>query len=222
MRLAYDCEQEDSMRDSFQAIFLSALLAGCATAPLGPSDAALQALEPARLDELYRHPDADFTRWNTLYVEPLHVTYAHALRSEPRFRKPEDFQLDDRDQARLRSQVIKALETAWGDTWTLVDAPGPGTLVLQLELSDFYLYAPIRDDYPGVARSYTRESSRFLLHARLLSPEGELLLESRDRRVTGDRGSGPFTRFSGVFYWSDVYRDFQRWAQLLQPALIDS
>lgn len=210
------------MRGRYLAILLSALLTGCATAPIGPSDAALQTLEPSRLDEVYRRPGVDFTRWNTLYVEPVQVSYDRAVRSDLRYRKHEDFQLDEREHARLRAQLIKALETAWGDTWTLVDQPGPDTLVLQAVLSDFYLYAPIRDDYPGIARNYTRESSRFLLDVRLLSPEGEVLLESRDRRVTGDRGSGVFTRFSGVFYWSDVYRDFQRWARLLQPALIDS
>lgn len=208
----------------FVIILLSVVLGACASKPAGPESAALEALDQSRLDEVYRLPGVDFGRWTTLYVEAPEVIYDRNRRTDPRHRKEEDFQLNERDLEQLRKQLVKALEVAWGERpgWTLVDEPGPDTLVLQPVLSNFHLSAPIRDDYPGIARNYTRESSRFLLDVRLLGPDGEVLLESRDRRVTGDRGARPLTRFNSVVYWSDVYIDFQRWARELQSALVAS
>jgi hypothetical protein len=205
-------------------VLLGALLAACAGVPTGPSDASLEPLARSQLSELYRRPGVDYSRWSTLYVESPQVHYAKALRGDRRHRKPEDFQLIEREIQVLRKQLVTAIQAAWGDTpgWTVVDEPGPDTLVLQPLLSDFFLYAPIRDDYPGSSRTFARESSRFVLDARLLAPDGELLLESRDQRVTGDRGSRPLTPFSSVVYWRDVHREFQRWARQLQPALVAS
>jgi hypothetical protein len=205
-------------------VLLSVSLAACASAPGDPSRATLEPIQVSQLDEVHRHPDADFGRWNTLYVETPQIQYARVPRAERQHRKPEDFQLAERDLQRLRAQLVKAVESGWGETpgWTVVDAPGPDTLVLQTTLADYYLHAPIRDDHPGRTSTFVRESSRFTLEARLLTPDGELLLESSDRRVTGERGGGPMMRFEGVLYWSHVYRDFHRWSRQLQPALAGS
>lgn len=212
------------MHTRYPVLLLGALLAACATPATGPSDVALQPLTQFHSAEVYRRPDVDFSRWNTLHVAAPKIRYDDGSRRDARYRKQEDFHLDEREQQILHEKLVQAIRDTWGETpgWLLVETPGPDTLVLQAELSDFYLYAPLRDDYPGIYRSYTRESSRFVLEVRLLTPGGELLLESRDRRVTGDWGSGRLTRFSGVFYWGHVYRDFQRWARQLQPALIAS
>jgi hypothetical protein len=205
-------------------VLVGVSLAACASPPVDASQAALETVRVSQLDKVHRHPEADFTRWNTLYVDTPRIEYAGVPRTERHHRKPEDFQLTERDLERLREQLVKAVESGWGETpgWTVVDAPGPDTLVLQTTLADYYLHAPIRDDYPGRTSPFVRESSRFALEARLLAPDGKLLLESSDRRVTGERGGGPMMRFEGVLYWSHVYRDFHRWARQLQPALASS
>lgn len=212
------------MRTRYPLVLLGALLSACASPTAGSSDAALQLLPQFHPGEAYRRPDVDFRRWPTLHVAAPQIRYDDGSRGDARYRKAEDFHLDEREQQVLHEKLVQAIQDTWSEApgWTLVDSPGPDTLVLQVELSDFYLYAPLRDDYPGIRRTYTRESSRFTLEARLLTPGGELLLESRDQRVTGDRGSGRLTRFSEVFYWGHIHRDFQRWARKLQPALIAS
>jgi hypothetical protein len=212
------------MHARYPLLLLGAFLAACATPPADSSGTGLEVVRVSHLDEVRRAPDAIFRRWDTVYVDTPQIEYARAPRSERSFRRAEDYQLTERDVERLREQLVKAVEAGWGETpgWTVVDEPGPDTLVLQATLSDFYLYAPIRDDYPGRTTTLVRESSRFSLEARLLTPDGQLLLESSDRRVTGERGGGPLTRFEGVIYWSHLYRDFHRWARQLQPALADT
>lgn len=212
------------MRTCYLLVLLGTMLAACASPSDGSSDAALLPLPQFRPGEAYRRPDVDFTRWTSLHVAAPRIRYDDGSRGDARYRKAEAFHLDEREQQILHEKLVQAIHDTWGEApgWTLVDSPGPDTLVLQVELSDFYLYAPLRDDYAGISRTYTRESSRFTLQARLLTPGGELLLESRDRRVTGERGSGRLTRFSEVFYWGHIHRDFQRWARKLQPALLAS
>lgn len=211
------------MNIQYPVIMLSALLAAaCANAPSNPSDDALRPLALSQLDEAYRRPDVDFGRWKTLYVEAPEIAYDRGSRGDSRYRKSEDFELDEKDRRLLHEKLVQAIEAEWGGApgWTLVDEPGPDALVLKTRLSDFYLYAPLRDDYPGRQRTYTRESSRFVLEVQLRAPDGTLLLESRDRRITGERDGRSLDLSSSVFYWGHLSRDFRRWARDLQRALI--
>jgi hypothetical protein len=210
------------MNVQYPVIMLSALLAGaCANAPSKPSKDGLQPFALSQFDEVYRRPDVDFGRWRTLYVEAPQIAYDRGSRGDTRYRDSEDYELDERELKQVHEKLVQAIEAEWGRVhgWKLVDEPGPDTLVLQTRLSDFYLYAPLRDDYPGRRRTYTRESSRFVLEARLFASDGELLLESRDRRVTGQRDGRQLSLSSSVFFWGQLSRDFQRWAGQLRPAL---
>lgn len=209
------------MRIRLPAVLFSMLLAACAGPQPGPADPRLSSFGPTRLDEVYRRPDVDFGHWNALHVSAPQIAYDHGSRGDARYREAEDFELDDKQRRLVHEKLVQAVATEWGGSkgWKLVDEPGPDVLVLETRLADYYLYAPLRDDYPGRRRTYVRESSRFLLEARLLSPDGELLLESRDRRVTGHQDGRPLSLSSSVFYWGQLARDFQRWAQELRPAL---
>jgi hypothetical protein len=213
--------QEVPMHSRLLAVLSGLLLAACASAPAGSTDPALQSLRLAQLDEVYRRPGVDPGRWNALYVGAPEIVYDQGSRGDSRYRKAEDFELDEKEQRLVHEKLVQAIKAEWGKApgWTLVDAPGPDVLVLQTRLTDFYLYAPLRDDYPGRRRTYTRESSRFVLDVRLLAPDGELLLESRDRRVTGQRDGRPLELSSSVFYWGQLSRNFQSWARQLRPAL---
>ncbi len=210
---------------AFHILLMMLLLAACAgSSPQGPSDPALQAL-PGPHKELYRRDGTDFSSWQRLHVAPLEISYDRRSRRDPRYPRPEDYQLDERELRTLQQQLVKALAATWGEQpgWQLVDEPDGQSLTPQVHLRDFYLYAPLKDDYPGSSRTLTRESSRFLLDARLLAPDGSILLESRDRRVTGERGSGPLTlrTFSSVVYWQQAYQELRRWALQLRPLLAE-
>jgi len=165
--------------------------------------------------------------YHSLYIEPLVIHYDPSPHQDSLHRGPEAFQLDERQHQRLQQEFEQAVTGAWQRRpgWRQAAAPGPGVVSLKVELDRFRLHAPLRDERPEPAHTLVGESSRFTLVAQLLdSATGEVLLESRQRRVTGERGGGSerLRPFSAVRYWSDFHRSVAGWARQMQRALPSS
>lgn len=202
------------------------LLAACsttrdsdATAPAGLSE-----VRAGGLDQLFIAPTVDFSQYRSLYIEPLEISYDESPRQDNLQRGPDAFRLDTAEREQLQKEFERALYRAWEERpgWERADKPAPGVLVLRTELEDFYLYASLKNNRPEPARTMARETSRFKLMAQLVDAEsGALLLETRDRRVTGERGNGPGTlqSFSSVAYWNDFHNDIHSWGRQLARAL---
>lgn len=205
-------------------ILLIAALSGAGCSGQSRSDseapAGLQA-QRSTLDSLFVAPEADFSRYQSIYIQPLEIHYDPSPRQDSLRRGRDAFQLDERQRAQLQQQYERAVTAVWSEQpgWTQVSEPGPGVLILRSTLKDYYLYASLRNDHAEPNRTLAGESSRFTLQAQLLDGgSGELLLQSEDHRVTGDRniGASGLRPFSSVRYWSDFYQDINSWARQLR------
>lgn len=214
------------------SVLLSAvlvLLAGCMSQPSSETEppAGLHRVSSSGLDAVFMATNADFHSYHAIYIEPLTIHYDPAPRRDSLQRRSDAFQLTDPQRAYLQTQYEQAVLAAWRSWpgWQLVDQPAPGVITLRTELQDFYLYAPLQDKEPTPTRTLIGESSRFTLIAKLIDSETEtVLLESRDRRVTGERNSRVerMRPFSAVRYWSDFYQNIMSWAGQLGRTLESS
>lgn len=206
------------------ALLLAALIAGCTGSTIDvPTPPGMQRQQQSGLDAVFTNPAARFSQYREIYIEQLAVSYDTSPRQDSLHRDADAFRLSESEQARLQQQFEKAVLKIWGDQpgWQQAATPGPGILVLRPEIKDFYLYASLKNE-PDPDHVLTRESSRFKLVVQLVDGgTGEVLLESQDRRVTGETGTGPGTlrTFSSVRYWSDFYQDISRWALQMRKAI---
>ena len=213
------------------ALFTAVALAGCGSQPKSASSSAdievpagMQAITGTGLDAVHIAPGVDFADYRSFYIEPVAIQYDPTPRADSLHRGADAFRLDQRDLETLRGRYQRALtevlEARLG--WEPVDRPGPGVVTLRSELRDFYLYASLRNDLPQSSQTLTGESSRFTVLVQAVdSATGQVLLQSSDRRVTGDRGASPgnLRHFSAVRYWSDFRQDIDRWARRLSDAM---
>lgn len=208
-------------------ILLIAALAGTGCSSQSRSDrevpSGLQA-HRSTLDSLFIAPGADFSQYQSIYIQPLEIRYDPSPRQDSLRRGSDAFRLDERQRAELQRQYERAIGAVWSEQpgWAPVSEPGPGVLVMRSILDNYYLHASLRNDHAEPNRTLVGESSRFTLQVQLVDGgSGELLLQSDDKRVTGDTsmGASGLRPFSAVRYWSDFYQDINSWARQLRNAL---
>ncbi|MBN4055164.1 DUF3313 family protein [bacterium AH-315-K03] len=176
------------------------------------------------LDELAIRPNRPFSQYKKILIEPLSVSYSKQRRNDSLHRDPEAFQLDKKELEIFNRRFVKAFRSQWENTlgWELSDQAGNDVIIVRATISDFYLYASIKNDNILPTDSFVNESSRMVLNLELIdSISGEVLLRCKDKKTTGWSNSDISTmrRMSSVQYWSDAYMAFRQWATSLSTYL---
>jgi Protein of unknown function (DUF3313) len=198
-------------------------LAGCSPTPtvIGPTnDQGLAEIKHNSFEQLLIRPDTNFKQYHKIIIEPITVTYSDQKHYDNLNRGEKAFQLDQRELEKFNQQFIKAFSSKWQDSfaWKLTDQKGEDVIIVKAAISDFYLYASIKNDKILPHYAATRDSSKMIIHLSLLdSISGEVLLDSRGKKVIGRNttGSSDLTPVSSVRYWHDSYQGFRQWASLL-------
>lgn len=197
-------------------------LAGCSNTPsYGPlDDQGLAKIEDQSLDSLAIRPGTDFKAYQKILIEPLTVSYSDKRRHDRLNLREEDFQFDDRELEIFNRQFAKAITSSWQQQfgWETTDQPGPGVIRVSASITDLYLYASIKNDNILPSAVFTNESSDMEIKLTLHDAQsGQLLLESQDKRTTGQQGTGIRTmkRTNSVTYWQDSYQEFRQLASQL-------
>jgi Protein of unknown function (DUF3313) len=210
-------------------LLIITLLAACASNQpyqLGNmGEDGLSNVEDTSFNELAIRPDRQFSQYKKLIIEPISVAYSDRRRPSNRLNLgPEDFQLDEKELKIFNKQFVRAFERQWAKKlgWELTDQPGEDVVILRANVTDFYLYASIKNDNVQPTRTFANESSRMVLNLQLIdSQTGEVILRSKDKKTTGWPNSDISTMrvLNSVRYWSDAYQAFTQWASTLSPYL---
>lgn len=201
-------------------------LAGCSNTPTyGPlNNLGLAQIEDHSLDALAIRPGTDFNAYQKILIEPLTVSYSDKRRHDRLNQRQEDFEFDDRELEIFNRQFAKAITSSWQQQfgWEATDQPGPGVIRVSASISDLYLYASIKNDRILPSAVFTNESSDMEIQLSLHDAQsGQLLLDSKDKRTTGERGIGArsMQRTNSVTYWQDSYQEFRQLATHLSTQI---
>lgn len=180
------------------------------------SQAGLQRLDMRGMDLAYARPGSDVSSYRRVLLGPVQVQFQrHWARSAERStgsRIPaRDFEKVAQEvSAAVRAGVAREFESAG---YTLVDAPGPGVLQVDLRVTELFLNAP---DFPGAAqtRSYTQSFGEMNLVADLRdASSGDVLMSVLDRSLGRDFDTFRLTTRADNVH--EVGWAAQAWARLL-------
>ncbi|GMG87895.1 hypothetical protein [Biformimicrobium ophioploci] len=202
---------------------LAGLLASCAQAPQAPSEAHLNSVRASGLDHVATVFAFDLAGASVFVAEP-ELEYRRRSSSDFPRHSPEDFELDDRNRARLRD----VMETAFAESFlaprrsTVAASVDEADYRMQFGFEDFGIAAPL--DLEPMTRYYAQYSASGKLYGRLYDREGNLVMEFNDRRDIGDnwgRGmnGGNLDRFTRITFWSDMRNDMRKAFKSLDRAL---
>ncbi len=210
-----------SLKSFTSAVAIVLLISGCSMTDTTESiPEGMTAIEHRSFDQLLLKPDTDFSRYTKVKFEPVNVEYSDRRRFDPVYRDDEDFQFDDKELAQFNKQWVKALTKQWGKSlgWEPTESSGNDVIVVKANITNLYLNAPIKNDEPFSVTHAVHESGHMTINLTLEdSANGDVLLQSSGRKVTGSRHTGPnsLTRMNAVRYWQDAYIAFQQWGSLV-------
>jgi len=161
---------------------------------------------------VYRNPDADWTRYHAVLLEPVTIWRSG--------RKSLDAVPED-DLFRLAYDFEKALRVRLGGGFRLVDQPGPGVMRIRLGMTEARATDPILDVFTvppggkpavGGGNAVNAETRRFLdaaiIEGEIVDAEnGEVLAQG----VDGPRGANA----PALDTWAAVDRGLARWVDRL-------
>jgi hypothetical protein len=171
-------------------------------------------------DTLLIKPHTNFSQYRKIRIEPLSVSYSQQRRTDNLHRPQSAFEFDEKELALFNRQFLHAVSTQWQKTlgWELTEQAGDDVIVVRATISDLYLYASIKNNEILPHQAIVNTSSKMLIQLELIdSTTGEILLQSKGRKTTGQLGNSVDTlqRISSVSYWNDAYQAFRQWAALL-------
>jgi hypothetical protein len=206
------------------------VLAASASAETGPttrrdaeaqwSQAGLQRTDMRGMDLAYARPGASLAPYRRVLLRPVDISFQRnwqrtAAQSTGTRIAQRDFQkVADDMSAVVREQVGRELERGG---FTVVDAPGPDVLQIDVHVVELFLNAP---DFPGAAqtRSYSQSFGEMTLVADLRdSRSGELLMSVLDRSI--GRDFDQFRLTTRVENAREVGLAAQNWAGTLRRQL---
>jgi len=215
-------------RGGIAALLVAVFAAGCAAqSPVAEATIRIDEVQPSgflndysilRPGEdgeaalVYRNPDADFSRYNAVFIEPVTLwlgtnSSLNEVDADERQKLADEFY----------AEIVKALE---GD-FKITAQPGPGTMRIRVALTDARASSPTLD----TLSTYVPQA-RLLQSAAALGSEtagfvGEASAEAEVRDAeTGvllvagvDRRAGTKALGDSTFdAWSDVRRAFETWS----------
>ncbi|MEM6746231.1 MAG: DUF3313 family protein [Pseudomonadota bacterium] len=190
----------------FVTVLALALLAACATT----DEPRLDRFDTVDIGEL-----SDFTAYDSVYLVPsiandevMELTNIRTYRAT----RPEQ-PLDEMDIKRKLADFDDSLKEALGEKVTLVDAPGPGVLVIRPVLTALEANRPDLTRagriYPGITRVFAVGDAAVIYQ---FAADGETigtLTDSTSDRVLNERG------FLPIGVWETADRFFNRSASSL-------
>ena len=182
-----------------------------------PNTEGLVEVKVAGLQQVLATPDADLSRYKSVMLDPIEVTFHKSW--DPR---PVGRTLDAAEKTKIRKDMAEVLrkefvaELGQGG-YRIVENPGDDVLRVRAEIRDLYINAP-DVDRPAMIRTYTRSTGEMTLVAELRdSVSGSLIAKAVDRRVDPD---------SAWFEWTtridnavSARRAAEKWARALRSQL---
>jgi hypothetical protein len=201
-------------------VTLCALLWGCKASPPPEesTDDGLVRVPSRAVAGVYRNPDADFTGYKRVMIEPLSIEYARDWRRQHK-------DVEDSDVKRIETEARKGFREKFVEVlvgegpYELTETRGPGVLHVTPRLVDLDIPAPEMANRPGT-ESYAMHPVRMQITGELRDAATDTLL----LRVILFEGQQryPFdeprlaTRASNAHEMRD---GFGRWAQVVREAL---
>jgi len=172
----------------------------------GPDDLAL----------VYRAPDANWAAYDKVLLEPVTLWRSGRKSLEP---------VPKEDLLRLVSDFQSAVRTGLGESFRIVDQPGPGVMRIRLAITDARASDPVLDILTakgGTGRPHSAgdgplhpETRRFLVSARI---EGEIR-DAQTNALLAERVDRHRRDAPALETWADVDRTFAQWAERACPRL---
>lgn len=208
------------------------LLFGCASDPppleLDPNDQTeegLQAVVKPRVQHAWIRPGVDFAAYHSLYLAPIRIEdRPHGSPNRYPRTATGHYRLTEADRLILARELAAAFSTEIekDEQLKLVDAPGPGVLVMQAKLLDVAKRVPDTTNYAGSTTVFANTAGQLTLDLEIRDGgNDELLARVLDRRDVRTPGVGS----TGIGYTNvvvqtaDVRRVFNRWARLMHERL---
>ncbi|HKD46066.1 MAG TPA: DUF3313 family protein [Rhizomicrobium sp.] len=113
-------------------------------------------------------PGTDWSKYKTIALSNLRVP-AEVRDAKPKGTRPsfgESYVLGDKEVAALQSAYADAMKDALGKSYTFVTTPGPDTMIINGEILDITLTAPVestRRTYASAGRTYSRTAGTIAL-----------------------------------------------------------
>ncbi len=165
------------------------LLVGCATGTPRQdfSHDGLELRNVRGLDEVWIRPGTDFSRYQTVRIEPVEVAFDPHW--DPR-RTGSRLRLSGADRERIRSDVAELFDSTFqreierSNRFQLVETAGEDTLVIKPRIVDLFINAPEDRTTPGSSRTFVSEFGRVILIGELLDAEtGAIVARITDREI---------------------------------------
>ena len=197
-------------------LFTGAQVAAAQDAPQ-PNTEGLVEVKVAGLQQVLAVPDADLSRYKSVMLDPIEVTFHKSWDPRPAGRS-----LDAAEKTRIRKDMAEVLrkefvaELGQGG-YRIVDSPGDDVLRVRAEIRDLYINAP-DVDRAATIRTYTRSTGEMTLVAELRdSVSGSLIAKAVDRRVDPD--SAWFEWTTRIDNAQSARRAAEKWARALRSQL---
>jgi hypothetical protein len=172
---------------------------------------------------VYFAPGVDWKKYTKMYIEPVQLWKSEDKESKLGKLSPENQQL-------LVSFFYTELNNELQKSYTIVDKPGPDTIVLRSAITEAKKSAPVRNLLTSIVPFGI--AANILVTAAFgtgigvgeVQVEAELLDGQNNQRLAAavDRRAGTKalrTKFDGS--WGDVKLSFQYWAQKLETRLVE-
>lgn len=186
--------------------------------------AGLEARNVAGIDSMYLRPDADFSAYRAVFIEPAEVEFDREWSRDVR-RTGSRVPLSSPDRDRLREETAASLvqslaeEFERSERFRLVDEPGPGVLRITPRLYDVFITA--HDPFSTISpnrRDLVSNAGRATFFARVTdSADDQVLAQVTDRAEARDFGH--FRRATPSLMATDIEVLFSDWAKALRLQL---
>ena len=173
-------------------LYILVALVGCAAFNREPPPQltadGLQLISNPDFDELYIHPQSDFSQYDSVHVADAQIEFEKGWQADQNLSDP--FRITDRDIKRIKRLLGKEVrrifkhDLAAGTNYEIVDKPGPHTLIVTPTIVDLYINAPFN------SRGYritvlAEQAGRMTLKLELAdAATNQVLLRLADRRRT--------------------------------------
>ena len=210
-------------------VFASIALIALAAPPLQSQDEApeiatgdLTLVEDKRHTEIYADPDADWSVYTKILLDPATVAFRKNWQRDQNRSQP--FKIRTEDMERIKSELselfgeVFTTELTEEGGYVMTAESGEDVLRITPHIVDLDVYAPDARSSPGMQRSYTESAGRMTLKLQLYdSVTGDLIAVTSDREEAPRRGYLQWT--SSVTNRQEARHLMQRWAKKMRERL---
>ena len=210
-------------------VFASIALIALAAPPLQSQDEApeiatgdLTLVEDKRHTEIYADPDADWSVYTKILLDPATVAFRKNWQRDQNLSQP--FKIRTEDMERIKSELselfgeVFTTELTEEGGYVMTAESGEDVLRITPHIVDLDVYAPDTRSSPGMQRSYTESAGRMTLKLQLYdSVTGDLIAVTSDREEAPRRGYLQWT--SSVTNRQEARHLMQRWAKKMRERL---